>query len=182
MLKRSLSIFRNLELLLEILAAISLVAITLIVSTDAIGRYAFNKPIRWSTEAISLYLLPMLFFLALPVSFARQAHVAVDVAMHHAPPLLKAAAGMLVHVAGITFFSLILYFNCIRLCVTFREHELVPGVILWPLWPSLLILCIGCSLAALRCLINLCADLAAIWEKGVSGAAALNMMKNPSVE
>jgi TRAP-type C4-dicarboxylate transport system permease small subunit len=172
----------RLELLLEILAGAVFIFTTFLVGADALGRYLFNAPIRWSTEAISMYLLPAIFFLVLPISFARSAHVAVDVAMQHAPAALKLASGLMVHLAGACFMSLLLYFNAARLWKTFTTNEVVPGVVAWILWPSLLIVCVGLSLAAVRCAANFLAGLALVCTGSGEQLTRLHIAPTHSVE
>jgi TRAP-type C4-dicarboxylate transport system permease small subunit len=176
------TVLARLELLLEILAGAVFLFTTFLVGADALGRYLFNAPIRWSTEAVSLYLLPALFFLVLPISFARNAHVAVDVAMQHAPPALKVVSGLMVHLAGACFMSLLLYFNAARLWKTFVTHEVVPGVVVWVLWPSLLIVCVGLSLAAVRCAANFLAGLALVCTGSGEALNRLRIATSHSVE
>ena len=46
-----------------------------LVSADTVGRYAFNAPIRWATESLTMYLLPGMFFFGLGISISRRVHV-----------------------------------------------------------------------------------------------------------
>ena len=180
--KPGTTIFARLELLLEVFAGIIFLFTTFLVGADALGRYVFNAPIRWSTEVISLYLLPAIFFLVLPISFSRNAHVAVDVAMQHAPAALRVVSRLIAHLAGACFFSLLLFFNATRLWKTYATHEVVPGILLWALWPSLLIVCLGVSLAAMRCIVNFFTEIALACTGGAEAVAGLGMTRSHAVE
>lgn len=182
MTKSGLAALARIELLLEVIAGIVFLFTTFLVGADALGRYIFNSPIRWATEVISLYLLPTIFFLVLPISFARNAHVAVDAAMQRAHPSVKAVSRLLVHLAGACFFAVLLYFNAGRLLKTYATHEVVPGVFIWVLWPSVLIVCVGALLAATRCVVNLLTELALAWSSGAGAVAALHTASSPAAE
>ncbi|HSV83162.1 MAG TPA: TRAP transporter small permease [Ramlibacter sp.] len=182
MIKSGLTVLARLELLLEVLAGVVFLFTTFLVGADALGRYIFNAPIRWSTEVIALYLLPAVFFLVLPISFARNAHVAVDVAMQHAHPALRVLSRLLVHLAGACFFVLLLYFNAGRLWQTYTTQEVVPGVILWSLWPSLLIVCVGVSLAAARCIANFLSGVALVCSGRADAVGDLRMANGHAAE
>jgi TRAP-type C4-dicarboxylate transport system permease small subunit len=182
MIKFGMTIFARLELLLEGFAGIVFLFTTFLVGADALGRYVFNAPIRWSTEVISLYLLPAIFFLVLPISFSRNAHVAVDVAMQHAPTALRVVSRLLAHLAGACFFSLLLCFNAARLWNTYTTHEVVPGIVLWALWPSLLIVCLGVSLATVRCIANFFSEIVLACTGSAEAVAGLAMAKSHTIE
>jgi TRAP-type C4-dicarboxylate transport system permease small subunit len=182
MIKSGLAALARIELLLEVIAGIVFLFTTFLVGADALGRYIFNSPIRWSTEVISLYLLPAIFFLVLPISFARNAHVAVDVAMQRATPPIRAASRLMVLLAGATFFSALLYFNAGRLLKTYTTHEVVPGVFIWILWPSVLIVCIGVLFATTRCIVSLLAEIALACSSGAAAVAALHPAASPAAE
>jgi TRAP-type C4-dicarboxylate transport system permease small subunit len=181
-MNRYQSFLGRLESSAEFVAGACLVSTTLIVSADAIGRYVFNSPLRWSSELISLYLLPAIFFLELPVSFARHAHVAVDVVIQFASPVIKALSGICVHIAGIVLFLLILIANFERMVSAYLTHEIMPGIYLWPIWPSIFILVVGCTLAIIRCLTNLYGDLQTLIVQGAGAIAVDDILEKPAVE
>ena len=59
----------------RIVAAAFMFAIMIIVFSDVIMRYAFNKPFSWAYDLISLYLMAGIFFLVLSEAYASNTHV-----------------------------------------------------------------------------------------------------------
>lgn len=64
---------------LMVVGCAMLFALMLIVVADVSMRYAFNKPLAWSFEIISSYLMPGLFFMAAAHTLKANAHVSVDI-------------------------------------------------------------------------------------------------------
>lgn len=62
-------------------SAICALAIMLIGVSDVTLRYAFNAPITWAFETLTLLLLPSMFFLALAETYRRREHVFVDLVL-----------------------------------------------------------------------------------------------------
>lgn len=151
-----------LETALAALAKLALLGAMIVVSLDAIGRYAFHAPLSWASEALTMYFLPVIFFFGLGMSLARRAHVAVDIVVARAPLGLKLLASTIAHLLGFLLFGLILLFSSDRLTTIIEQHEVVPGVLIWPLWPSFAVLCAGTLVASLRSLLNALVDLAAL--------------------
>ena len=64
---------------LMVVGCAMLFALMLIVVADVSLRYLLNKPLSWSFEIISSYLMPGLFFMATAHTLKANAHVAVDI-------------------------------------------------------------------------------------------------------
>lgn len=62
---------------LDSLAALILFLLMVLTCSDVVGRYFFNAPIFGATEMTRL-MMGVLIFLALPVIFRREDHIAVD--------------------------------------------------------------------------------------------------------
>lgn len=56
-----------------------LFSLMMVVVADVSLRYVFNKPLAWSYEIISSYLMPGLFFMAASHTLKSNAHVCVDI-------------------------------------------------------------------------------------------------------
>src|SRR4051794_22119560 len=56
------------------IAAVFMFAIMIIVFSDVVMRYAFNRPFSWAYDLISLYLMAGIFFLILSEAYASHAH------------------------------------------------------------------------------------------------------------
>lgn len=62
-----------------ILAAAAIVAMALIMLTEAIMRYGFSNPLGWNVSAIERILMPMSVFLALPWLYITAGHVSAEI-------------------------------------------------------------------------------------------------------
>ena len=79
MLQRSLRALATIEKAVSSIAAFFMFAIMIIVFSDVVMRYAFNRPFSWAYDLISLYLMAGIFFLILSEAYASHAHVSVDI-------------------------------------------------------------------------------------------------------
>lgn len=61
------------------IGCVMLFALMMVVVSDVSLRYLFNRPLTWSFEIISSYLMPGLFFLAASHTLKSNAHVCVDI-------------------------------------------------------------------------------------------------------
>ena len=86
MLDRLLNAIAVVEKAASSVAAAFMFAIMIIVFSDVIMRYAFNKPFSWAYDLISLYLMAGIFFLVLSEAYASNAHVSVDILQQKFPP------------------------------------------------------------------------------------------------
>jgi len=163
----------RLERALAAAARCALFAAMAVLSIDAVGRYAFHAPLRWAHESLTLYLLPAIFFFGLATSIAARAHIAVDILAKRASPAAQLRFRLVANLLGIVLFGLILFVGADRLASVIRDNEVLPGVYVWPLWPSFAILVVGAATAALRSLLGLANDVAALRGDASARAAAV---------
>jgi len=89
LLDRILRALSALEKIASTIAAVFMFAIMMIVFSDVIMRYAFNKPFSWAYDLISMYLMAGVFFLVLSEAYASNAHVSVDILQQKFSPNVK---------------------------------------------------------------------------------------------
>jgi TRAP-type C4-dicarboxylate transport system permease small subunit len=131
------------------------------VCVDAIGRYVFHAPLRWVTEFTTIYLLPTIFFLGLASSLAKRAHIAVDILMARLGTSKKLVCGIVAQLLSCIVFLLIFVILALRLEAIVASKEVMPGVFIWPLWPSAAVACLGTLVASLRSAFELVTHLSA---------------------
>jgi TRAP-type C4-dicarboxylate transport system permease small subunit len=68
---------RRVEQALEAASAACLLALTLIVLIDVVGRDLFNRPLSWATEILEVVVAVMVF-LIYPILGYREKHITVD--------------------------------------------------------------------------------------------------------
>jgi TRAP-type C4-dicarboxylate transport system permease small subunit len=139
------------------IAAIFMFAIMIIVFSDVIMRYVFNKPFSWAYDLISLYLMAGVFFLILSEAYASRAHVSVDILQQKFSPSVIRVTEIVTCLVGISVFSLIAYLGFLRTVDNFRSSDVMAGAIPWPMWPSVGLVPFGAGLITLRLLLHLIA-------------------------
>jgi TRAP-type C4-dicarboxylate transport system permease small subunit len=139
------------------IAAIFMFAIMMIVFSDVVMRYAFNRPFSWAYDLISLYLMAGVFFLILSEAYASNAHVSVDILQQRFPPAMIRVTEIVTCLVGISVFSLIAYLGFLRAVDSFRSSDVMAGAIPWPMWPSIGLVPFGAGLITLRLALHLIA-------------------------
>ncbi len=86
------------ERTLLVIAGAALVAIMLIMTVDAIGRYVLTSPLTAAFELVQL-LMAVLIFSAMPVVTLRREHVVVDLFENFIPGRARTVVAWLVLVA-----------------------------------------------------------------------------------
>ena len=137
------------------IAAFFMFAIMIIVFSDVVMRYAFNRPFSWAYDLISLYLMAGVFFLILSEAYASHAHVSVDILQQKFPPAMIRLTEIVTCLVGISVFSLIAWLGLLRAIDSFRSSDVMAGGIPWPMWPSIGMVPFGAGLITLRLLLHL---------------------------
>lgn len=95
---------RWLAFLLELIAAVMLMALMLVTCIDVIGRYAFNNPIPGAIELTQMSMA-ILVFAVMPVVTWRGGHIVVDLLDSYLSPIvLKTLALLSALVVSISFY------------------------------------------------------------------------------
>lgn len=139
------------------IAAVFMFAIMIIVFSDVVMRYAFNRPFSWAYDLISLYLMAGIFFLILSEAYASHAHVSVDILQQNFPPAMIRVSEIVTCLVGITVFSLIAWLGFLRAVDSFESSDVMAGGIPWPMWPSIGMVPFGAGLITLRLVLHLIA-------------------------
>jgi TRAP-type C4-dicarboxylate transport system permease small subunit len=150
LLDRTLRVVGALEKIASSIAAAFMFAIMMIVFSDVIMRYAFNKPFSWAYDLISLYLMAGVFFLVLSEAYTDRAHVSVDILQQKFSPPMIRLSEIVTCVVGIVVFSLIAYLGFLRAVDSFQSSDVMAGAIPWPMWPSIGLVPFGAGLITVR--------------------------------
>ena len=143
------------EKVVSSIAAFFMFAIMIIVFSDVVMRYGFNKPFSWAYDLISLYLMAGVFFLILSEAYASHAHVSVDILQQKFPPAMIRVTEIVTCLVGITVFSLIAWLGFLRAVDSFQSSDVMAGGIAWPMWPSIGLVPLGSGLITLRLVLHL---------------------------
>ncbi|KQW21418.1 C4-dicarboxylate ABC transporter permease [Afipia sp. Root123D2] len=129
--------------------------IMVIVFSDVVMRYVFNRPFSWAYDLIALYLMAGVFFLILSEAYASNAHVNVDILQQKLSPVGIRLTEMVTCIIGIVVFSLIAWFGWQRTLDSYRAADVMAGAIPWPMWPSIGLVPLGAGLLTFRLALHL---------------------------
>ncbi len=141
----------RIERVTDTAAAAGMCATMVIVALDVVMRYVLLSPFAWAPDLLTLYLIPGMFFLGLPGSYANGAHIAVDILVPKLPPPMRLGILLLGRVITLLLFAILAVFGTDRLLDAIAEGEVVPSVTLnWLVWPSAALVPVGSLLVMLR--------------------------------
>jgi TRAP-type C4-dicarboxylate transport system permease small subunit len=139
-----------LEALAMSIAAMSVLAIMLIIAADVAARYFFSAPFSWSYDFISLYLVVASFFFALSATLRSNHHINVDMLFRR----ISVRTGHWLYAIGYVMSSVgiaaIAYGGAERMVVALQQHEVNSGVIEWPTWIGFACVAFGAGLLMVR--------------------------------
>lgn len=132
------------------LSGVALFLIMAIVFLDVFLRYLFRMPFSWSYDLISIYLVPVTFFLIISETFRRNHHVAVDILYLRFSENAKRAARLVIALLMLPVVWQIISLSTVGSIESYRKNEVISGAILWPTWIPLGIVVLGFSLLFVR--------------------------------
>jgi TRAP-type C4-dicarboxylate transport system permease small subunit len=139
-----------LENTLAALAGVSILVMMGVTFVDVLMRYAFNAPLRWVFDLVTLYLLPAAFFFGFSFALRRGEHVAVDYFARRIPVSLDRALVGTGLIAAAALFSVIAWLGAAEAWSAWVKQEATMGEIAWPAWPSKSVIPIGMLPLVLR--------------------------------
>ncbi|SEP93277.1 TRAP transporter small permease [Thalassovita taeanensis] len=146
-LNRALCLAEN---LCAILAGGAAVAAMLLVSVDAIMRYAFASPLTFQLYLTENYLLVMLFVMAMSWGFRTGGFIRIDGPLRRLPPVLCQIVMRVGLAASALYMGYLTRQGFYKFLDVFASGEADLGVIDWPVWLSWVWIPIGCGLLTLR--------------------------------
>lgn len=152
--ERQKGLLEIIDRILVVISAVATIAVMLIVTADVVMRYFFVRPLAWAYDAIGLYMMATIFFLALPFSLRQHSHISVDVIVHLIPRRLRHAIEAFGYAAMTAILGLLVWLTADRLTAAFRNSEIVDGAVSLPAWIAQVPVLIGASVLAIHCLIR----------------------------
>jgi TRAP-type C4-dicarboxylate transport system permease small subunit len=150
------------DTVLATLAAVAMLAIMLIVSSDVMMRYAFNRPWPWAYDLIDLYLTLALFYFTLTWTFRNNGHIRVDLLLDRVSLPVRRLAETAICLLAAGLFACIAAATFERMTGQLAGGDIIAGAVAWPTWLSTAFVPLGAGLLALRLLLNALAHAAAL--------------------
>jgi len=143
-------VIRRLEQVAAAIAVFCIVTIMLVISADAILRYAFHAPLPWAFELVTYYLMVGAVYGALSSTFTHGDHVSITLFRDMVPAWLHRWAEGRCSILAAIVFALIAWGTWHITVEAYTRHEFLSGYIVWPAWLSQLPVPVGCLLITLR--------------------------------
>jgi TRAP-type C4-dicarboxylate transport system permease small subunit len=134
----------------SVMAGGAIFLVMLIVFIDVFMRYQFRAPLSWSYDLISLYMVPILFFLVVSETFRRNHHVAVDIAYLRFSDKGRRVARLLIALLMAPAVWQIVSLSAQEAAQSYARKEAISGAVLWPTWIPLVIVTAGFGLLLAR--------------------------------
>lgn len=137
------------KLLSQIIGGTILMVMMVLVSADVLGRYIFNSPLPGTNELVE-FLMVGLFYFTVSHAQALRTHIRVEFLLTYFSPRLQIKLDILCHLLGLLIFALIAWQSGRAAFQAWKLGETTFGVILFPLFPSKIIVPLGSFLFCLR--------------------------------
>ena len=130
------------------ISGIAALLMTLAVMREVIGRYFFNSPSDWSLE-LSCYLVVALSFLALGATQLADGHIRVDLFYLRINQKVRNYMDIFIYLASLTWTVALLILGWQLAWYSLIKGSHSSQTMMWPLFPSQVLIPIGCLLLAL---------------------------------
>ena len=161
-IKAGLGSLTAIEKVTSAIAAFFMFAIMLIVFSDVVMRYVFNRPFSWAYDLISLYIMAGVFFLSLSGTYAVNGHISVDILLPRFAVPIQRLCIIISNMVGLAIFIPITWLGYLRALDNFSSADVLAGAIPWPTWASAALVPIGAGILALRLAVHLLANTASL--------------------
>jgi TRAP-type C4-dicarboxylate transport system permease small subunit len=162
LIKASLRALTAIERVTSSIAAFFMFAIMIIVFSDVVMRYVFNRPFSWAYDLISLYIMAGVFFLSLSGTYAVNGHISVDILLPRFSAIIQRVCIIISNLVGLAIFIPITWLGYQRALDNFTSGDVLAGAIPWPTWASAALVPVGAGILALRLAVHLVANTASL--------------------
>lgn len=138
------------------LAGLAVLAMVVLITYDVAMRFFLGQPQLFVDEAAS-FLLVLVIFGGLAATFRTGGHVRVDLVTAHLPRRARAWLRVVGLAAGLVFLAIVMWTTAQSALTSYRYGR-VSAVMLYPLWPAMLLIPLGLGLLALAMLAALVAQ------------------------
>lgn len=156
------------EIGLAALAAFAVFVMMMITAADVLMRYAFNSPLEWVYDLTVHYLLIAGFFLGLAYTLRCNHHISVDFFARKMPPRTYHLSLALGCFLTASVFLAVAWMGTDETYTSWSSGDVLFGAVIWPIWPSKLIVPLGMAPLALRALHRMVAHLYAAFDPKIT--------------
>jgi len=169
-MKGLLALNEKLTRALLVLAAVLAFLLCFLVVADVVGRVVFNRPVKGTTEIVSLSIV-VICYLQAGFAIRSGGMLNVDMFVSRLGPRGRSAAAALAALAGLAFFGLICWGSFEGAAHAWNSNEFEgEGALRVPVWPARFVLILGTAIATLNYALQLVQHIADTFS-GVAPAA-----------
>lgn len=163
----------RLSRVLALASSVAVLAITIAIVIDVVGRYLWSQPLAGASE-FAVTALVAVVFLGLARSQRTGGNFRVDVVIRLLPAVVGWALEVFWRVLAMVFVATLSWLSIGEAIHATATGELTFGTIVFPVWPARIILAFGLCILLLQLLVEivrLCMGLSPIDEQRVSLSA-----------
>lgn len=176
-------ILKHLESVMLVIACISLVAMMLLIFSDACMRYFVNSPVAFAPDVVTLYLTSAAFLLTLSYNLRNGVHISVDLFSHYMSKRFGNLALGLSFLIAAPLVLIMAYSIALSTWSSWLQGEALVGITPLPLWPSKAIVALSMCLMGIRLLhLGLFDFLAAVTDDDSLAYSMPSLESNPEEE
>ena len=146
---RAESIQRRIESLLAAISAAIILFLMAYVLAEVLMRYAFNSPLPGHLEGAEL-LLPMIVFLAVSYTQARNGHVGMSLVVDALPHYARRAMNIVTLTLSVLTCAVLAYFGTKQAYFAWEIEDVTMTPPYWRIWPSAAVVALGYFLLSIR--------------------------------
>ena len=150
---------------LMLIACIGVLLMMLHVTTEAVGKYVFSKPMPATQETVQFYYMVALVFLPIAYIARGEGHICVELFTQKMKPGPRAYLNIFIGVLTLIWLVLIAWYSGEEAITTTLDNELQEtgnGFLI--VWPGRWFIPAGCAVMALSVLVQLIRDIRSAWE------------------
>jgi TRAP-type transport system small permease protein len=140
-----------------------LLAMVVLILIDIIMRRLVSKPISWSYEVISEFLV-IVVFLTLSFCTSQKAHVSIDALTSRFSPKIRKAFNIFAFFWSLVALGFVTWAS-LKYGLGEAGSGYATGILHIPIFPFIFILTLGCALTALVILIHLIKEITGLAER-----------------
>lgn len=149
------------ERLFAFCAAMFIMVLMFLTTSEVIGRYLFNTPVPGSYE-ISEFLLIGVVFLGIAYVQSLKGHVSVDILLGRFPNKIRIALDFLGLAIGLFTFAIMTWQSGFLAWRAWRLKEYAMGIYHIPYWPAKFVFVLGVALLCTRLIIDVLHDISLV--------------------
>ncbi|AJE49117.1 TRAP transporter small permease [Celeribacter indicus] len=143
---------RQVETVLLYLLCLVLFVMMVLIAADALGRYSMNRPLTFTVDLVTMYLLPAAMLLPAGLVLRRGGHIGVDLFAMMMPRRLYHALIGLGLLASAPIFWIMTHRIALMASDSLSQKLVATGMVPWPIWAEQAIFALAMGLFTLRAL------------------------------